>query len=212
MVERSARDFLLFASAQERFRVQVHYGSARFTGPDSICSIAASCSLAKRRSRDSRFAQPAFVFAGDRFIIRDSSGRQTIAGGVVLDPHAEGTRFRAPAERSFLQARAAAPNDLVTLLGTQLQRDQFVRRAALLLQSSFSEEEITNAVDRLARREEERSPAGRSSADAAWWRRYGNARSTRSTRNTLRILSARASIWPNCAPTSRSTMRNWRTR
>src|SRR4029453_9977036 len=108
------------------------------------------------------------VFAGDRFLIRDSSGRQTVAGGVVLNPHAKGTRFRAPAERGFLQARAAGPNDLITLLRTQLQRDKFVRRGALLLQSSFSEEEITNAVNRLAG-EKKVFTSGAIVVDAVWW-------------------------------------------
>jgi selenocysteine-specific elongation factor len=167
MVERSARAFLPSRPLKNASVVQVHYGSARFTARilwlDRRELLPGETAIARLR-----FAKPAFVFAGDRFIIRDSSGRQTIAGGVVLNPDAEGTRFRASAERRFLQARAASPNNLVTLLGTQLQRDQFVRRAALLLQSSFSEEEITNAVDRLAD-EKKVFTSGTIVADAAWW-------------------------------------------
>ena len=167
MVERSARGFLPSRSLKNASVVQVHYGSARFLARIQLLDrrelLPGETAIVRLR-----FTQPAFVFAGDRFLIRDSSGRQTVAGGVVLNPHAEGTRFRAPAERSFLQARAAAPNDLVTLLRTQLQRDKFVRRAALLLQSSFSEEEITNAVNRLAR-EKKVFTSGTIVADAAWW-------------------------------------------
>jgi len=85
-----------------------------------------------------------------------------------LNPKAEGTRFRGSAERSFLQARAAGPNDLMTLLRTQLQRDKLVRRAALLLQSSFSEEEITDAVNRLVG-EKQVFTSGTIVADAVWW-------------------------------------------
>ena len=167
MVERSARGFLPLRSLKNASVVQVHYGSARF--PARILLLdrrelpPGETAIARLR-----FTEPVFVFAGDRFLIRDSSGRQTVAGGVVLNPKAEGTRFRGPAERSFLQARAAGPNDLITLLRTQLQRDKFVRRAALLLQSSFGEEEITNAVNRLAG-EKKVFASGRIVADAAWW-------------------------------------------
>ena len=167
MVERSARGFLPSRSLKNASVVQVHYGSARFPARILLLDrrelLPGETAIARLR-----FTQPAFVFAGDRFLIRDSSGRQTVAGGVVLNPNAEGTRFRAPAERSFLQARAAGPNDLITLLRTQLQRDKFVRRAALLLQSSFSEEEITNAVNRLAG-EKKVFTSGTIVADVAWW-------------------------------------------
>jgi selenocysteine-specific elongation factor len=167
MVERSARCFLPSRSLKNAAMIQVHYGSARFLARILLLDrrelLPGETAFARLR-----FTQPVFVFAGDRFLIRDSSGRQTVAGGVVLNTKAEGTRFRAPAERSFLQARAAAPNDLITLLRTQLQRDKFVRRAALLLQSSFSEEEITNAVNRLAG-EKKVFTNGTIAADAAWW-------------------------------------------
>jgi hypothetical protein len=47
---------------------------------------------------------------------------------LVLNPDAGETRFRSTAERSFLQSRAAVPNDLITLLLTQLQRGQIGTR------------------------------------------------------------------------------------
>ena len=167
LVERSDRAFLPSRSLKNASVVQVHYASARFPARILLLDrrelLPGKTALARLR-----FTQPVFVFAGDRFLIRDSSGRQTVAGGVVLNPNAEGTRFRAPGERSFLQARAAGPNDLITLLRTQLQRDKFVHGAALLLQSSFSEEEITNAVNRLAG-EKKVFTSGTIVADATWW-------------------------------------------
>ena len=33
-----------------------------------------------------KLASPIFAFIGDRFVVRDSSERHTIAGGIVLDP------------------------------------------------------------------------------------------------------------------------------
>jgi selenocysteine-specific elongation factor len=167
LIERSSSAFLPSHSLKNASVVQVHYGSARFTARVLLLDrrelLPGETAIARFR-----FTKPAFVFVGDRFIIRDSSGRQTVAGGVVLNPDAEETKFRSPAERSFLQARAAAPNDLIMLLLTQLQRDQIVRRAAPLLQSSFSEGEIADAVERLAR-EKKAFTNGTIVADAACW-------------------------------------------
>jgi selenocysteine-specific elongation factor len=168
LIERSASALLPSRPLKSNSVVQVHYGSARFTARILLLDrrelLPGETTVARLR-----FTQPAFVFVGDRFIIRDSSGRQTIAGGVVLNPEAERTKFRASAERRFLQARAAAPNDLITLCVTQLQRDQMVRRATLLLQSSFSAGEISNAVDRLVS-ERKAFTDGTIVADAAWWK------------------------------------------
>ena len=167
LIERSARAFLPSRPLKNASVVQVHYGSARFTARILLLDrrelLPGETAIARLR-----FTKPAFVFVGDRFIIRDSSGRQTIAGGVVLNPDAGGTKFRSTAERSFLQARAAAPDDLITLLLTQLQRDQIVRRAALLLQSSFSAGEIADAVDRLVS-ERKAFTSGTIVADLVWW-------------------------------------------
>jgi selenocysteine-specific elongation factor len=167
LIERSPRSILPSRSLKNASIVQVHYGSARFAARILLLDrpelLPAETAIARFR-----FTNPAFVFVGDRFIVRDSSGRQTIAGGVVLNPAAEGTKFRSPAERSFLQARVSAPNDLITLLCTQLQRDHVVRRAAVLLQSSFSEGVIADAVDCLAD-QKKAFTSGTIVADAVWW-------------------------------------------
>jgi len=167
LIERSDRAFLPSRPLKNASVVQVHCGSARFTARILLLDRR-ELLPGERAIARLRFTKPAFVFAGDRFIIRDSSGRQTIAGGVVLNPEAEATKFRSPTERSFLQARAAAPNELITLLRTQLQRNQVVRRSTLLLKSSFSEEEIASAVDCLAR-EQEAFVSGTIVANALWW-------------------------------------------
>ena len=167
LVQRSARAFLPARPLKNASVVQLHYGSARFTA--RILFIDRN-ELTPGQTTIARlhFNEPVFVFISDRFIIRDSSGRQTIAGGVVLNPNAEGTGFRSKSERDFLQARAKQPNDLVTLLHTQLQRDRIVQRTALLLQSSFSDEEIVEVVNQLAR-EKKAFTSGTMVADFAWW-------------------------------------------
>jgi selenocysteine-specific elongation factor len=120
-----------------------------------------------------RFQAPLFLFVGDRFILRDSSAQQTIAGGLVLDADADETKFRSPAQRTFLNARAAAPNDLVVLLRTQLRRDNFVSSETLLLKSNFSREEIEAAIDELVRRGA-LFRCNEVVADAAWWQALRN--------------------------------------
>ena len=166
-IERSARAVLSSRPLKNASMVQVHCGSGRFTARILLLDrrelLPGETAIVRLR-----FTKPAFTFAGDRFLIRDSSGRQTVAGGVVLNPNAEGTRFRAPAERRFLLTRAVAPNDLMTLLRSQLERDRFVRRPALLLQASFSDQEITEAVARLAE-EKKAFTSGAIVADNIWW-------------------------------------------
>ena len=167
LIERSGRDLLPARPLRSASVLQVHYGSARFTARiillDRREMLPGDRGIARLR-----FTTPAFVFVGDRLILRDSSGRQTIGGGVVLDPDAARTRFRSVAERSFLEGRAAAPNDLPTLLCTQLRRDRVGERSSLLLRSSFSREEIATALDRLAR-DGKVFARGAIMADGAWW-------------------------------------------
>jgi selenocysteine-specific elongation factor len=167
LIERSGRDLLPARTLKNASVIQVHYGSARSAARITLLDrgevLSGERGVARLRS-----AKPIFAFVGDRFIIRDSSGRQTIAGGVVLNPATEKTKFRSPTERSFLQERAIAPNDLSALLRTQLRRDNVSQRGRLLLQSNFSAEEIAAAIDRLARGKEVFA-SGAIVADGSWW-------------------------------------------
>ena len=92
LVERSARTLLRSRPLRNASVVQVHYGSARFTARILLLDRRELLPGEKAIARF-RFTKPAFVFVGDRFVIRDSSGRQTVAGGVVLNPDAEGNKI-----------------------------------------------------------------------------------------------------------------------
>ncbi|MDQ3199337.1 MAG: selenocysteine-specific translation elongation factor [Verrucomicrobiota bacterium] len=167
LLERSDRQGPVSRPLKNASVIQVHFGSARFTARITLLDrrelLQGESAIARLRC-----TKPAFVFVGDRFIIRDSSGRATIAGGVVLDPDAEGTKFRSTAERTFLQSRAAQPNDLASLLRSQLRRNGVGRRASLLLKSHFAAETIGESIECLAR---ERAIVVHGSivADADWW-------------------------------------------
>jgi selenocysteine-specific elongation factor len=106
---------------------------------------------------------------GDRFILRDGSERQTIAGGIVLDPTPGPMKFRSPRQRTLLERRAASPDDLLVLLRSELERDQFGRRADLLTNAPFSEKEIASALEQL-RASGEMFVDDKIAADARWWK------------------------------------------
>jgi selenocysteine-specific elongation factor len=124
--------------------VRVHHGTA--ASPARIF-FANGEPLGRGQSAiaELRFDEPIFAFAGDRFVLRDSSEQQTLAGATVLDPDASSRQLRASAQQEFLAARAAAPDDAGIFVRTQLQRDHAVPRSSLLLQSRFSAEEIEEA-------------------------------------------------------------------
>ncbi|CAN5554591.1 selenocysteine-specific translation elongation factor [soil metagenome] len=167
LVERSGREGAAVRSLRNASTIQVHYGSARGTARITLLDrrelLAGDRCIARFR-----FPKPIFIFVGDRFIVRDSSGRATIAGGIVLDSDAEGAKFRSGRERAFLKARAAAPDDLLVLLRSQLRRDQVARRASLLVKSHFAAETIAQAIEQLAR-EREIFIHGEVVADTTWW-------------------------------------------
>jgi selenocysteine-specific elongation factor len=141
--------------------VRVHHGTA--TSPARIF-FANGEPLGRGQSAiaELRFDAPIFAFAGDRFVLRDSSEQQTLAGAQVLDPGASVRRFRSPAQQDLLAARAVAPNDAAIFVRTQLQRDRGLPRRSLLLQSRFSAEEIERASA-------EAKIANEFVCDPEWW-------------------------------------------
>jgi selenocysteine-specific elongation factor len=148
--------------------VHFHFGSAR---------VSARVQLRDRKDflpNDEtiarlRLATPIAAFVGDCFILRDSSERQTIAGGRVLDPTPDLEKFRSTRQRALLEHRAAAPDHLLTLLQTQMDRDRFVPRANLLTNSPFAQREIDTALEELAA-SGRIFLDGKIAANLAWWK------------------------------------------
>jgi selenocysteine-specific elongation factor len=82
---------------------------------------------------------PIFAFIGDRFVVRDSSERHTIAGGIVLDPDGD--------MKSLVSSVAVA--NVVSLARASVARQGFTRRESVLNKSRFSAEEISEALRKL---------------------------------------------------------------
>ncbi|HEX5243755.1 MAG TPA: selenocysteine-specific translation elongation factor [Tepidisphaeraceae bacterium] len=146
--------------------VRLHFGSAsvpaRFCFQQGGQLVAGQPALAQLR-----LESPAYLFADDRIILRDSAGRRTIGGGRVLDPCAQRRGFQSAARRASLERLCAARDPASRILAMLADR-QVLQREQLLAQSNFSEKSIEDAIAHMA--SQEMVVAGRSSIlEAAWW-------------------------------------------
>jgi selenocysteine-specific elongation factor len=96
-----------------------------------------------------RLNRPILAFVGDRLIVRDSSERCTVAGGIVLDLDGDRKRFRDEAQGELLRARASAAENVDLYVQSQLRRDAVSETRELLVKSHFGTDEIAAALSRL---------------------------------------------------------------
>ncbi len=148
--------------------LKLHFGSTRVTARvqlrDRSDFLPDENALARLR-----LAEPVCALIGDRFILRDASERRTIAGGVVLDATPRVMKFRSEKQRALLDQRVASPNDLATVLRTELERDQFALRGDLLPNAPFSDEEIASTLEGL-RASGTIFLDEKIAADSRWWK------------------------------------------
>ena len=98
-----------------------------------------------------RFEQPVFAFTGDRFIVRDWSEQATLAGGIVLNADPPAESLKSASRLEFLEARAAAPDDLSVLLRSEIERFRAVWESNVLARSRFQAAEIIHTLTALKR-------------------------------------------------------------
>jgi len=128
-------------------RVRIHHGSGDVAARVAFFTTK-KLAAGERALAQLRLEAPAFVFAGDRFVVRDWAEQNTLAGGIVLDEQASSAMLHGDARAIFLTQRAGSPEDIQAYLISQLQRDGAVRRSGLLRKSRFSDEEISAAISR----------------------------------------------------------------
>lgn len=148
-------------------RIRLHHGSGNFPATAYLLG-ANALGPGERVLAQLRIETNIFAFAGDRFIVRDWSEQQTLAGGIVLDADASRRGFRKPDRNQFLQARADHPQDAAIFVSTELARAGAAARASLLLKSRFEQAEIDRAIEKLI---EARQLIARQDwvADRRWW-------------------------------------------
>jgi selenocysteine-specific elongation factor len=148
--------------------VRVHHGAANTPARVTLLTrkeLAPGQSALARL----RFERPVYLFAGDRFIVRDWPERHTIGGGLALDPDAAAAKSRRAAPLKFLEAAAQAPLDATAMLAALLERDHATRRDRAWLKSRFSAAELSEAAARLIARNAA-MPAGEWLVHGVWWR------------------------------------------
>jgi selenocysteine-specific elongation factor len=128
--------------------VQVHFGTGRIAAKITLLDKPA-LGVGQSAIARLRLDSPIVAFVGDRFVVRDSSEQNTIAGGTVLDPNADRADFRSAAQIQFLRARAIAPHDIDVCVRSEIALCEFVLRKALLNKSPFSDGEISESLARL---------------------------------------------------------------
>ncbi len=132
-------------SIKEGARVWIHYGSASVAA-NVIFFNTKKLNPGERALAQLRLEEPAFVFADDRFVVRDWAEQYTLAGGIVLDAEAGTASFRNAARVKFLEQRAEAPEDVRSSILSQLMRDGAAKRIQLLRKSRFGNAEISEAA------------------------------------------------------------------
>ena len=118
----------------------IHHGASRVAARIRFPNNR-SLEAGNRQIAHLKLASPMFAFIGDRFVVRDSSERHTMAGGTVLDPEGDNNSLTS----------GAGVTDVSSLVLTILARNGCARREGLLIKSQFSADEISEALLTLKR-------------------------------------------------------------
>jgi selenocysteine-specific elongation factor len=147
--------------------VRVHHGS---TSTPARIRLRDAAQLRPGRTvlAELRFGKPVFLFAGDRFVIRDVAEQVTLAGGIVLDPDADRRVWREEGHGEFLSLRANHPADPTVWISTEMRRRGAASRGDLLVKTRFSAATIEACVEQMIAAETLASQ-GPLLFDAAWW-------------------------------------------
>ncbi len=92
--------------------------------------------------------EPLACFEGDRFVIRDSSQRWTMGGGIVL-AGVKGRRpsFGSSSRQQLLRERAEAPAEVTVWVESQVKEEGVVPLAGILPNTRFHQDVIGKAVE-----------------------------------------------------------------
>jgi selenocysteine-specific elongation factor len=137
---RTNGDKIVTHSLKNGSSVYVHHGTSRTAGRIRFRENG-SLAAGGEKVANLQLASPIFAFIGDRFVLRDSTERHTIAGGIVLD---------SDGGKESLASTNALDN-LDVLVRATVAQQGFARREHLLCKSRFSADEISAALINLER-------------------------------------------------------------
>lgn len=154
-------------SLKDGAEIYLHHGTSRVAARVALAD-GGNLKLGDTALAQLRLNSPILAFVGDYFVLRDSSERRTLAGGVMLDVTAGRNKFRESKQRDFLAARAKSPNDVAVAIQSELRRDGARERTGLLLRSNFSPSAIATAIEQLVTTKQI-VLRGDIAADASFW-------------------------------------------
>ena len=135
---RLKRDKIVAHPLKNGSSIYVHHGASRVAARIRFREDG-PLNVGKAKIARLKLASPIFAFIGDRFVVRDSSERHTMAGGIVLDPDGNKESL----------ASSVALDDVNSLVRAILARHGFAYRQNLLSKSRFSADEISKVLTNL---------------------------------------------------------------
>ncbi|HEY6231452.1 MAG TPA: selenocysteine-specific translation elongation factor [Pyrinomonadaceae bacterium] len=136
-----------------RSRVRVHLGTAEVLARVRVLEAAGEIAPGDTGFAQLRFERPVVALHDERFIIRSYSPAETIAGGIVLNPHPTKHRGRELSKvRDALQSLLSS--DRATKISTfvALAGDQGLRPAQITARTAWTDE-VTSLVTKKARQD-----------------------------------------------------------
>jgi len=127
--------------------IRFHLGSAHISGRIHPLEGEA-LETGSRMLAQIRLDTPVLAFAGDHFLLRDSTGRATLAGGVILDPDARRPQARHPERLTALHACAQNVQRPDPFIAAALRRHGCLPMATLLDRSRFAATAIRESAER----------------------------------------------------------------
>lgn len=148
-------------------QVRVHYGSGS-VGARILFGEGQSLAPGESGVAQLRLEDPLFTMMGDRLVIRDWSGRATMAGGVILDPVAKRRGFRTSVTQNHLGRLASVIDDPSAAILEKLSHVHLLSAAALSQRLKLSPEAFQLLVQQLTN-DGGLVPLAGKLAHAGWW-------------------------------------------
>jgi len=138
---------------RSRQRVRVHHGTAEVLARVSVLEESGEVAPGESGLAQFRLEAPVTALPGDRFIVRTYSPQRTVAGGEVLDAHAQRHRGRdRAAAREALRALASGDEAARLSVFVSAAAERGLRRADLAARTGWTDAALDAALTEAARR------------------------------------------------------------